>query len=124
MAPDVESVSSEKNQSTRQFTDSNLVTWANGSDPANPKNWSRGAKWTLTLLVSLYFFITLADTTMISPGLATINRELGGRTDQGAASQAVCQSQYLPMPLAPSPLAPSAKGTVVYESSNYQHCGT
>ena len=106
MAPKVESVSSEKNQSSRQVTDSNLVTWANGSDPANPKNWSRGAKWTVTLLVSLYSFITLVDMTMVWPGLATINRELGGRTDQGAASQAVLSISVLAYAFGPILIGP------------------
>ncbi|KAH9938543.1 multidrug resistance protein 4 [Fomitopsis serialis] len=44
--------------------------WAH--DPANPRNWKFGKKWTMTAIVSLYTFITPLASSMMAPGLPQI----------------------------------------------------
>ncbi|PGH27079.1 hypothetical protein AJ80_01265 [Polytolypa hystricis UAMH7299] len=55
--------------------DLTLVTWASHDDPKNPLNWSRGKKWTATLIVSSFTFISPVSSTMVAPALSTIAKE-------------------------------------------------
>lgn len=62
-------------------TDPNLVTWAGDNDPANPLNWVLRKKWTSTLLVSSFTFISPLASTMVAPALDSIADDLNIETD-------------------------------------------
>ena len=48
------------------------VTWDSPDDPANPKNWTYRRKWTVTLVVGTYTFISTVSTSIVAPALSTI----------------------------------------------------
>ena len=48
------------------------VTWDGPDDPANPKNWTYRRKWTVTLVVGTYTFISTVSTSIVAPALSTI----------------------------------------------------
>ncbi|KAG4431181.1 hypothetical protein IFR05_013344, partial [Cadophora sp. M221] len=52
--------------------DPNLVTWSSPDDPTNPINWPNRKRWTATLLVACFTFISPLASTMIAPSLNTI----------------------------------------------------
>ena len=52
------------------------VTWDGPDDPANPKNWTYRRKWTVTVVVGIYTFISPISTTIVAPALATIGMTL------------------------------------------------
>lgn len=56
--------------------DPNLVTWDGPQDPANPKNWPTGTKWSYTVAVSVFTFISPVSSSMIAPALAKLGQEL------------------------------------------------
>ena len=56
--------------------DPNLVTWDGPQDPANPKNWPTKTKWTYTIAVSVFTFISPVSSSMIAPALAKVGQEL------------------------------------------------
>jgi MFS family permease len=47
----------------------------------NPLDWSKSSKWTVTLLVSIFSFVTLASSTMIAPALSDIAIDLNVSSD-------------------------------------------
>jgi len=55
-----------------ETVDPNLVTWSSEDDPADPKNWPDRKRWTATLLVACFTFISPLASTMIAPSLDTI----------------------------------------------------
>lgn len=48
------------------------MTWDGPDDPANPKNWPKSKKWTATILVSCFTFISPVASTMVAPALDDI----------------------------------------------------
>ncbi|KAI8943519.1 hypothetical protein NX059_001516 [Plenodomus lindquistii] len=50
-----------------------IVTWDGPLDPANPLNWSQKRKWVVTMLVSLFTFISPFSSTMVTPALPDIS---------------------------------------------------
>ncbi|KFY96079.1 hypothetical protein V498_02919 [Pseudogymnoascus sp. VKM F-4517 (FW-2822)] len=55
--------------------DPNLVTWIGDDDPENPLNWPRRKRWTATLIVASFTFISPLASTMVAPALGTIATE-------------------------------------------------
>ncbi|KAK9780211.1 putative Major facilitator superfamily transporter [Seiridium cardinale] len=53
-----------------------LVTWEGPDDLANPKNWSNGSKWTISLIVSAFAFLSPLSSSIAAPALDSIQREL------------------------------------------------
>ena len=53
------------------------VTWDGPDDPANPKNWTYRRKWTVTIVVGTYTFISTVSTSIVAPALSTIEIALG-----------------------------------------------
>ncbi|KAJ6446648.1 multidrug resistance protein [Purpureocillium lavendulum] len=53
-----------------------VVSWDGPSDPANPMNWTWQKKWTTTILVSCFTFISPFSSTMVAPALDDIGRDL------------------------------------------------
>jgi MFS family permease len=51
------------------------VTWSGHDDPTNPLNWARSKRWTATLLVASFTFISPLASTMVAPALGTIADE-------------------------------------------------
>ncbi|KAF9701259.1 hypothetical protein EKO04_000372 [Ascochyta lentis] len=49
-----------------------IVTWDGPNDPANPLNWSQSRKWVVTMLVSMFTFISPFSSTMVTPALPVI----------------------------------------------------
>ncbi|RMZ85410.1 hypothetical protein DV737_g772, partial [Chaetothyriales sp. CBS 132003] len=65
------------NQSGRSTKDDPyLVTWNGEDDTANPKNWNIGQKWAAVVCVSLFTFISPVSSSMSSPALPSIGRDL------------------------------------------------
>ncbi|OAL01894.1 MFS multidrug transporter-like protein [Phaeosphaeriaceae sp. SRC1lsM3a] len=52
-----------------------IITWDGPHDPRNPLNWSQKRKWVVTILVSLFTFISPFSSTMVTPALPTIGDE-------------------------------------------------
>ncbi|KAF1364120.1 MFS general substrate transporter [Lizonia empirigonia] len=48
------------------------ITWDGPNDPANPLNWSQSRKWVVTMLVSMFTFISPFSSTMVTPALPVI----------------------------------------------------
>lgn len=45
------------------------VTWTGSTDPGNPHNWPKYKKWSSTILVSCFTFISPVSSTMLAPAL-------------------------------------------------------
>ena len=56
------------------------VTWAR-DDPDNPKNFSLKRKWTTTLLISFFAFVSPMSSSMVAPSLAAMREEFGITND-------------------------------------------
>ena len=52
------------------------VTWDGPDDLANPKNWSNRRKWTITIVVGAYTFISPISTSIVAPALSSIGASL------------------------------------------------
>lgn len=59
----------------------NIVTWDGPSDPANPRNWSRGYKFLNIALVSASVLYCNLATTMFAPGANQMQRDFGFTSD-------------------------------------------
>ncbi|KAF5363756.1 hypothetical protein D9756_001106 [Leucocoprinus leucothites] len=57
-------------------SESFLVTWDGPDDPDNPRNWTNRRRWTVTLVVSLFTFISPVGSSISSPALPQISRDL------------------------------------------------
>lgn len=79
------------------------VTWDSPTDPANPLNWPRKAKWATAILTSLGGLVTLMSGIMLAPGLGVIGHDL--KISEAEASLAlsiyVLAFAFGPMLLAP-----------------------
>ncbi|KAI9371709.1 major facilitator superfamily domain-containing protein [Aspergillus egyptiacus] len=52
-----------------------MITWTDPKDPTNPLNWSHARKWSATILVSCFTFISPVSSTMVAPALPEIADE-------------------------------------------------
>ncbi|KAK2463963.1 hypothetical protein APHAL10511_004014 [Amanita phalloides] len=59
-----------------QITDEILVDWDGPDDPANPLNWTYKQKWTATIFVSLYTFISPVSSSIVAPASEQIASQL------------------------------------------------
>lgn len=80
------------------------VTWDGLDDPENPLNWSKRRKWTATILVSSFTFISGFATTMVTPVLG----DIGDKYDipEGFSRQLVMSIFLLGYAQGPFVLAP------------------
>lgn len=53
-----------------------VVSWDGPHDAENPKNWKAGRKWGITILVSCFTFISPFSSTMVTPAMDVIARDL------------------------------------------------
>ncbi|KAF2136055.1 uncharacterized protein K452DRAFT_303075 [Aplosporella prunicola CBS 121167] len=65
----------------KEPTDPDLVIWDGPQDAANPKNWTTKKKWATTILVSTFTFISPVSSSMVSPALETLGKDLGMKSD-------------------------------------------
>ncbi|KAI3393599.1 hypothetical protein diail_3903 [Diaporthe ilicicola] len=65
----------EEGHSGNPQQDPSLVTWDGPHDTENPLNWSASRKWTATILVSCFTFISPFSSTMVTPALENIGDE-------------------------------------------------
>jgi hypothetical protein len=65
----------ERSGKLRSRKNTNLVAWEL-NDPANPKNWSSSRKWAVTIIVSMFTFISPVSSSMVAPALGDISAEL------------------------------------------------
>ncbi|KAJ7679300.1 MFS general substrate transporter [Mycena polygramma] len=55
---------------------SNIVSWDGPGDRENPRNWSNRRRWTVTVVVSLFTFISPVASSISSPALPDISAAL------------------------------------------------
>ncbi|EXJ95205.1 mitogen-activated protein kinase kinase kinase [Capronia coronata CBS 617.96] len=66
----------ETSEDEVKYKDPNLVTWDGADDPLNPKNWPNKTKWSYTVAVSLFTFISPVSSAMIAPALSHLAQDL------------------------------------------------
>ncbi|OAL55524.1 MFS multidrug transporter-like protein [Pyrenochaeta sp. DS3sAY3a] len=81
-----------------------IITWDGPHDPRNPLNWSQKRKWVVTILVSLFTFISPFSSTMVTPALPVISDEFD--IPEGFMSQLVMTIFLLGYAQGPFVLAP------------------
>ncbi|KAG5724432.1 hypothetical protein E4T56_gene15885 [Termitomyces sp. T112] len=54
-----------------------VVGWDGPDDSGNPRNWTKRRRWVVTLVVSLFTFISPVGSSISSPALPEISRDLG-----------------------------------------------
>lgn len=99
-----------------------LVTWSGPFDSDNPKNWKRGRKWTVTILVSCFTFISPFSSTMVTPALDDISRDLNvppGFTQQLIMS--IFLLGYAQGPFVLAPLSEIFGRAIVLQSANLMY---
>ncbi|KXH62696.1 major facilitator superfamily transporter [Colletotrichum salicis] len=52
------------------------VTWDGPEDPENPKNWNRRQKWTTSLIISSFAFLSPLSSSIAAPALGPIGHDL------------------------------------------------
>ncbi|PYH75204.1 MFS transporter [Aspergillus vadensis CBS 113365] len=108
------------NDTRRLFPDqdAHLVTWAM-DDRENPKNWSMSKKWAVTITVSLFTFISPVSSSMISPALTKIAKELNITSEvESELSLSVFVLAYAVGPLCFGPLSELFGRAYVLQCSN------
>ena len=78
---DLEAAGLPKTDAAETSKDPNLVTWDGPDDPTNPKNWPVKEKWILTVLVSLFTFISPVSSSMVAPALTKLGKDLDMQSD-------------------------------------------
>ncbi|KAH8899812.1 MFS multidrug transporter [Thozetella sp. PMI_491] len=67
----------DSSEDSEDVVDENLVTWDGPDDPTNPRNWSSSRKWMITFVTSCFTFISPVSSSMLSPALPAISKDLG-----------------------------------------------
>jgi len=57
--------------------DPELVTWDGPNDPENPRNFPNGMKWRITMITSMYTFVTPFASSIVAPAALAYNKEFG-----------------------------------------------
>ncbi|KAK7217766.1 hypothetical protein V2G26_005769 [Clonostachys chloroleuca] len=99
--------------------DPNLVTWCGKDDPDNPHNWPRHKKWSATLLVSCFTFISPVSSTMLAPALPALADEF--KTSSGIETYLIMSIFLLAYAVGPFILAPLSEmygRVVVLQAAN------
>ncbi|EEH36826.1 polyamine transporter 2 [Paracoccidioides lutzii Pb01] len=65
-----------KSNVTGKLEDYDLVTFKI-NDPENPKNWSKGRKWYITMVVAITCFVVAFDSSVITAGIGRVAEEFG-----------------------------------------------
>ncbi|TDL22205.1 MFS general substrate transporter [Rickenella mellea] len=117
------SLSSSTIQATIRTTieyENNIVTWDGPNDPENPRNWRNSKRWVVTVVVSLFTFISPVASSMIAPSLPQVSRDL--HIQPGTVLESMTLSifvlAYALGPLIWGPLSELFGRLVVIQSSN------
>ncbi|GJC94653.1 MFS multidrug transporter [Colletotrichum higginsianum] len=99
--------------------DPDLVTWSGPDDPMNPKNWAKHKKWTATILVSCFTFISPVSSTMLAPALDTLADEFDVKSDiETYLLMSIFLLAYAVGPFVLAPLSEMYGRVVVLQSAN------
>ncbi|KAL6849034.1 hypothetical protein ACO1O0_008564 [Amphichorda felina] len=99
--------------------DPNLVTWSGPDDPTNPHNWPRHKKWSSTILVSCFTFISPVSSTMLAPALPDLADKF--KTSSGLETYLIMSIFLLAYAVGPFVLAPLSEmygRVVVLQAAN------
>ncbi|KAF4125982.1 Sugar (and other) transporter, partial [Geosmithia morbida] len=94
------------------------VTWSGPDDPINPLNWSRKAKWTATILVSSFTFISPIASTMLSPSLDDLADEFDTEGFETYLIMSIFLLAYAVGPFILAPLSEMYGRVVILQASN------
>ncbi|KAK2007234.1 major facilitator superfamily transporter [Colletotrichum eremochloae] len=86
---------------------STLVTWNGPDDPNNPKNWPRIQKWTTSLIISSFAFLSPLSSSIAAPALKPIGQDL--HISNGVYLQMVLSIFLLTYALGPFILSPCSE---------------
>ncbi|KAG7102127.1 Efflux pump vrtL like protein [Verticillium longisporum] len=101
------------------LSDPNIVTWDGPKDPANPKNWPKYRRWTSTILVSCFTFISPVSSTMLAPALPTLAEEFKVKSDiETYLLMSIFLLAYAVGPFILGPLSEIYGRVVVLQSAN------
>ncbi|KAJ5265520.1 hypothetical protein N7524_006538 [Penicillium chrysogenum] len=96
-----------------------LVTWSGPEDPTNPLNWSHARKWSATLLVSCFTFISPVSSTMVAPALGEIAHDFNITSDiERYLVMSIFLLAYALGPFILAPLSEMYGRVVVLQSAN------
>ncbi|PVH80244.1 MFS general substrate transporter [Cadophora sp. DSE1049] len=102
-----------------ETVDPNLVTWSSEDDPTNPINWPNRKRWTATLLVACFTFISPLASTMIAPSLDTIAEDFNITKDaEKALVMTIFLLAYAIGPFLIGPLSEIFGRVVVLQGAN------
>ncbi|TEA12242.1 Efflux pump vrtL [Colletotrichum sidae] len=119
MIPIPEKSVPEHGSQSDDVEDPDLVTWSGPSDPMNPKNWPKHKKWTATILVSCFTFISPVSSTMLAPALETLADELHVKSDiETYLLMSIFLLAYAVGPFVLAPLSEMYGRVVVLQSAN------
>ncbi|KAJ5479869.1 hypothetical protein N7530_005378 [Penicillium desertorum] len=95
------------------------VTWSGSEDPTNPLNWSHARKWSATLLVSCFTFISPVSSTMVAPALGEIAHDFNITSDiERYLVMSIFLLAYALGPFILAPLSEMYGRVVVLQSAN------
>ncbi|PGH12529.1 hypothetical protein AJ80_06690 [Polytolypa hystricis UAMH7299] len=70
-----------KTESDGTRSDPDLVVWEGPNDPSNPKNWTLTKRWSITVLNSLFMFVSPISSSMVAPAFGVIRSDFVIKTD-------------------------------------------
>ncbi|KAI0118478.1 hypothetical protein F4776DRAFT_255094 [Hypoxylon sp. NC0597] len=83
------------------------LAWTGPDDPDNPQNWPQARKWLVTLLASLYMFVSPVSSSIVSPALPVIQDEF--RIPTIVEAQMVLSIFVLASAVGPLVISPSSE---------------
>ncbi|KAL3417173.1 MFS multidrug transporter [Phlyctema vagabunda] len=112
---------SEINIVLTNTTSLSQVTWSGSNDPSNPLNWARRQKWTATLLIASFTFISPLASTMMAPALPDMAREYAmGSRAQEALLMSIFLIAYAVGPFLLGPLSEMYGRVAVVQLANLE----
>ncbi|KAI0401345.1 major facilitator superfamily domain-containing protein [Xylaria palmicola] len=86
-------------------------------DPENPKNWSKGYKWYITMVVALTCFVVAFASSVVTPDIAGVSREFGISEEVALLSITLFVIGFGIGPMAFAPLSEVYGRQVIYIST-------
>ncbi|KAF2966187.1 hypothetical protein GQX73_g7365 [Xylaria multiplex] len=93
-----------------------LVTFQ-PNDPENPKNWSKGYKWYITMVVAITCFVVAFASSIVTPDIAGVSDEFGVSNEVALLSITLFVVGFGIGPLAFAPLSEVYGRQVIYVST-------
>ncbi|OJJ41598.1 hypothetical protein ASPWEDRAFT_167610 [Aspergillus wentii DTO 134E9] len=109
----------EKGNTAMQQGNPKLVTWDGPDDPLNAKNWTASRKWSVTIVVSFYTFVSALSSSMVAPALSTIAKDFHVNNEiESQMMLSVFVLAYAVGPLFLAPLSEIYGRVIVLQLSN------